>query len=92
MINEASTKHQHEPEIAPVIADDGHCRICRLLVEISNLRAALATARASERERCAKVCDDIGTDWGEDCQMMKVHAAEYLAAVIRALTDEQEGG
>ena len=30
-------RHPHEPDIPPVIAPDGHCMVCRLLVQIDRL-------------------------------------------------------
>jgi len=40
--------------------------------------------RESEREACAKVCDDIRNDWKTHGDEMKTYAAEYLANAIRA--------
>ena len=31
-MGEYNPSHDHEPEIPVVLADDGHCRVCRLLV------------------------------------------------------------
>ena len=48
--------------------------------EIDELRAALATARAEERERCIEAVDDAGGD-----------NSQYHIAAIRALKDEPKG-
>lgn len=42
-------------------------------------------------ERCAVVCEQIGTDWGEDGQEQKYHAADYLAEAIRKLKRKPGG-
>jgi hypothetical protein len=47
--------------------------------QVNILTDALAQAKAEEREACAKVCDDIGTEYeGEDV------LATWCAAAIRA--------
>ena len=44
IVDGASGKHGHEPEIPPVLAEDGSCRICKLLLERSDLKRRLVTA------------------------------------------------
>jgi hypothetical protein len=60
--------------------------------EITRLRAALATARAEERERCAKVAESrlgcMPVDrYDEGSQV----AAKEIAAAIRAMKDDTNG-
>ena len=56
--------------------------------EITRLRAALATARAEERERCAKVPHFL---FNADGTPAERRAAEEIAAAIRAIKDATNG-
>ena len=66
------------------------------LIEIGRLRAALATARASERERCAKVCvatwrnaTNTAPDYDQNSWS---HGCLKSAEAIRNLKDEPAQG
>ena len=77
--NESSTKHPHEPEIAPQLDAEGRCLICGLLVTIGELRDALSEARAYVFNR------SYGIDWRAET------AKEVLAKVDRALEGAPRG-
>jgi hypothetical protein len=46
---------------------------------------AVQSLLASERERCALVCDDVSMSWRVGYQAVKAEAADDLADLIRRL-------
>ena len=62
--NTYSTRHPHEPEIPPVLAEDGHCRVCRLLVRVEVLERALEKI-ARERPDCEQIAREALRDGGK---------------------------
>lgn len=57
----ASTSHPHEPEIPPVIAEDGHCRICRLTLRLAEAEGVVyALCDAWDGDRPDHHLDDPG--------------------------------
>ena len=72
------------PETAQMASE-----ILRLRSRVTDLEAQVATARADERERCAKACEVpaelLTHDNMTDDMRARVSAAHGLAAAIRAL-------
>lgn len=96
--NTCSAQHPHEPGIPPVFAPDGHCRVCRLLVDFSAAIALERDAKENIREQFENTKAQLATareDMKEECA--KVCAFDYYdsmecrkallkrAAAIRAL-------
>ena len=87
------------------LCKDALAAITTLEARVADLQAQLATARAEERERCAKVCDTIQAEWsgrvttalgqgrlGQDdaTHYFSIkHGAKQCAQAIRALSDKK---
>ncbi|WP_215745950.1 hypothetical protein [Gluconobacter sp. P1C6_b] len=75
------------------LAEYGSCgdELSRPLLEIMCgvgpiLERAIAEAVAAERERCAKVCDDLRDQWSK-CRNPKLSDAQYWEGKVNAALD-----
>lgn len=76
-MNEFDPRHPHEPEIPPSLAEDGHCRVCRLIVERDESRTERdqLKARLGAIRRCWQ--DGIG----DLCNPWRLKMAELVGDV-----------
>lgn len=65
-------------------ADLERARRCKLSFSRTGLAQLIADVRAEERERCAKICDDLAKMHEREAQYERQEGASYCAECIRS--------